>query len=161
MIRTTIQATKSLCCATAAGLLLAGPLPRAEEIQVPAQTGEAVESGTAAGEGGAPKREPIIRETFGSSDIKDWYAPDDRTLVIGTYAHGKFLGTFANLCTGIRYANALGFSTQGPFELDRSTAIVLPDGQRCFFKDLSAYSLEQEIQDRAARAKPAAAERRK
>lgn len=157
-MQTKLQAANSVWCAAAGMLLLAAtPLLVAEEIQVPVQTGETIEPPAVAEAGGDPTQEPIVRETFGSSDIKDWYAPDDRTLVIGTYAHGKFRGTFANICTGIRYTDTLGFSTQGPFELDRSTMVVLPDGQRCFFKDLSAYSLEQEKQDRAARARPAAA----
>lgn len=123
---------------------------QAVEIEVPVQTG------TDPVVGDAQPREPIVRESFGSSDIKDWYAPDDRTLIISTYAHGKFKGTFANSCTGIRYTDSLGFSTQGPFELDHSTMIVLPHGQRCFFKDLSSYSDEDEQRDReAARARPA------
>ena len=143
--------------ATAGCLLLAGGTAlQAEEIQVPVQVGDAVESGEGTAEGATPAREPVVRETFGSSDIKDWYAPDEQTLIIGTHGHGKFRATFANSCTGIRYTETLGFSTQGPFELDRSTVVVLPDGQRCFFRELSAYSPEQEQLDRAARAKPAA-----
>lgn len=98
-------------------------------------------------------REARVPETFGSSDIRDWYAPDDATIVISTYAHGRFKGTFMNHCQGVRFAEALGFSTMGPYELDSSTRIVLPDGTRCGLRDLVPYSDEEEKRDRAERKK--------
>lgn len=86
--------------------------------------------------GTKPSR-PSVPKTFGSSDIRDWYAPDNRTLIINTYAHGRFKATLAVPCTGLRSAESLGFSTMGPVELDRTTTVILPDGQRCRFNDLS------------------------
>lgn len=100
--------------------------------------------------GTSPKR-PAVPATFGSSDIKDWYAPDNSTLIISTYAHGKFKATLSASCIGIRSTETLGFSNQGPFQLDRSTMIVLPGGERCFFKDLAAYSEDEEQRDKEAR----------
>ena len=137
-------------CAALCLWLAVSPTAPADEIQVPVQAGPDPAAGS------EQLREPMVRETFGSSDIKDWYAPEEQTVIIRTYAHGTFRGTLTNSCSGIRYTDSLGFSTQGPFELDRSTMIVLPHGVRCFFKDLSGYSDEDEQRDRAAaRARPA------
>ena len=98
-------------------------------------------------------REARVPETFGSSDIRDWYAPDDETIVISTYAHGRFKGNFMNRCQGVRFAETLGFSTMGPYELDSSTSIVLPDGTRCALQDLVPYSDQEEKRDREERKK--------
>ena len=84
-----------------------------------------------------------IPATFGSSDIRDWYAPDNETIVINTYAHGRFNGKFMNRCQGVRFAETLGFSTIGPYELDASTRIVLPDGSRCALRELVPLSDEE------------------
>jgi hypothetical protein len=93
---------------------------------------------------GHPGAQLNLPKTFGSSDIKDWYAPDSRTLIINTYAHGRFKATLTGSCTGISSAQTLGFTTMGPYELDRSTTVVLPDGVRCGFSDLSAMPAEEE-----------------
>jgi hypothetical protein len=81
----------------------------------------------------------VIHSTFGSSDIKNWRAVDNNTLIIETYRHGRLVATFFSPCPGIRYAETIGFSTMGPFDLDRSTTVILPDGQRCHFKELKPY----------------------
>lgn len=107
-------------------------------------------AGDAATPAAAPARSAAVPETFGSSDIRDWYAPDNETIVITTYAHGSFMGTFMGRCTGIRFAETLGFRTRGPNELDTSTVIVLPDGRRCALRALVPLSDEEE---RAARAR--------
>jgi hypothetical protein len=92
---------------------------------------------------GRSQQSPSLPKTFGSSDIKDWYAPDSQTLIINTYAHGRFKATLTGACTGIRSAETLGFTTTGPYELDRSTTVVLPDGARCGFSDLIAVPVEE------------------
>jgi hypothetical protein len=86
--------------------------------------------------------EARVPQTFGSSQIRGWYAPDNKTLVIET-SRGDFIGTFMNRCSGIRFAEDIGLSSWGPNELDQYTTIVLPDGQRCFFSDLKAYTKDQ------------------
>lgn len=91
---------------------------------------------------GHSQRPPSLPKSFGSSDIKDWYAPDGQTLIINTYAHGRFKATLTGACTGIRSAETLGFTTTGPHELDRSTTVVLPDGARCGFSDLIAVPVD-------------------
>lgn len=82
----------------------------------------------------------VIHSNFGSSDIKNWRVIDSTTMVIETYTHGDFMATFAQRCSGIRFAETIGFQTMGPFQLDRSTKIILPDGRRCFFKELKPYT---------------------
>ena len=99
--------------------------------------------------GGTVVQSPArIPATFGSSDISDWYAPDNETIVINTYGHGRFKGKFMNRCQGVRFAETLGFATMGPYELDASTRIVLPDGSRCALRELVPFSDEE---DRRAR----------
>lgn len=122
--------------------VLAGAVtPAAIPPEPPATAGPVVER---------PARVPA---TYGSSDIRDWYAPDNETLIISTYSHGKFKGAFMNRCQGVRFAESLGFSTLGPYELDASTTIVLPDGRRCAFRELVPYSEEEERRDREERKK--------
>ena len=79
-----------------------------------------------------------VPQSFGSSQIKNWYAPDSKTLIIET-ARGDFKATFANNCSGIKFAESIGFKSSGGTALDKFTTIVLPDGQTCFFKELVAY----------------------
>ena len=80
-----------------------------------------------------------IPTNLGSSDIKGWYAPNSRTLIVNTYDHGKYQATFRSPCHGIRGADTIGFSTQGGIELDNSTTVVLPDGTRCRLENLRSY----------------------
>src|SRR5690606_19655341 len=68
--------------------------------------------------------------------VKNWRVVDDSTMVIDTVGHGELVATFMTPCRGIRYAEALGFATMGPFEIDKTTKVVLPDGRRCHFKEL-------------------------
>jgi len=77
-----------------------------------------------------------IPSGFGSSRVKNWRVVDDSTMVIDTVGHGELVATFMTPCRGIRYAEALGFATMGPFEIDKTTKVVLPDGRRCHFKEL-------------------------
>jgi len=123
----------------ALGLLCAVPAVALEDTEAmpdPA-TGDEVEVI------GQPGTAPSLPKTFGSSDIKDWYAPDSQTLIINTYAHGRFKATLTGACAGIRSAETLGFTTSGPHELDGSTTVVLPDGVRCGFSDLTSVPVEQ------------------
>lgn len=81
-----------------------------------------------------------IPTNLGSSEIKGWYAPNSRTLIVNTYKHGEYRATFSSPCNGIRSASSIGFSTQGTIELDSSTTVVLPDGTHCVVKRLNSYS---------------------
>lgn len=95
------------------------------------------------------KQAPEVRVplSFGSSRIKNWYAPDSKTLIIET-SGGDFKGIFANNCSGIRFAESIGFNSSGGTELDKFTTVVLPDGQTCFFKELVAYVPDEQDSDK-------------
>lgn len=92
-----------------------------------------------------------IPRSFGSSRIRDWQAPDNRTLIIEITGGDKYKATFMSPCTGIRFTDTIAFSTMGPFELDSHTSVLLPGGERCYFKDLVVYTKEEEERDRQAR----------
>ena len=81
----------------------------------------------------------VIHSTFGSSDIRNWRAVDNSTLIIETYSKGKLVATLMSSCPGIRFAETIGLSTLGPFALDKYTTVILPDGTRCHFKELNPY----------------------
>lgn len=78
----------------------------------------------------------VIPSGFGSSRIQSWRVVDDSTMIIEAFGHGELVATFSMPCRGIRSADTLGFATIGPFELDRTTKVILPDGSRCYFKGL-------------------------
>ena len=81
-------------------------------------------------------RNVVIPSGFGSSQIQSWRVVDDNTMIIETFGHGELVATFSMPCQGLRSADTLGFATMGPFDLDRSTKVILPDGRRCYFKEL-------------------------
>jgi len=95
------------------------------------------------------KQPPAVNvpQSFGSSQIKNWYAPDSKTLIIET-ARGDFKATFANNCSGIMFAESIGFKSSGGTALDKFTTIVLPDGQTCFFKELMVYVRDDQDSDK-------------
>lgn len=81
----------------------------------------------------------VIHSSMGSPDIKNWRVVDNSTLIIETYRHGDLIATFSPSCSGLRHADTIGFSTMGPFELDKSTKVLLPGGNWCFIKELKPY----------------------
>ena len=89
---------------------------------------------------------PRVPQTFGSSPIQGWYTLDDKTLIINT-TRGDYKATFMNNCQGIQFAEQIGFDSSGGAALDKFTTVVLPDGQRCFFKELTTYSGESEARE--------------
>lgn len=119
-----------------------------------AQSSLLAESGTEAESGAANEQvteftrekkgdQVTIHSSFGSSDIKNWRVLDRYHMVIETYRHGDLLATFSHSCSGLKFADTIGFSTFGPFDLDRSTKIILPDGRWCHLKSLVAYEPEK------------------
>lgn len=81
-------------------------------------------------------RDVVIHSGFGSSRIESWRVVDDSTMIIETFGHGEVVATFSMPCRGIRTADTLGFATMGPFDLDKTTKVILPDGRKCYFKEL-------------------------
>ncbi len=80
-----------------------------------------------------------VPQSFGSSRIRNWYVIDNKTLIIEAVGQRKYKATLMNPCHGLRFTDSIGFSTGGPWELDKWTTIHLPDGQRCYIKDLVHY----------------------
>lgn len=76
----------------------------------------------------------------GSSQLQNWFVLDNRNIVVEV-ANGRYYkATLMNSCPGLRFTDRLGFSTQGPFALDKWTTLHLPDGTRCYVKDLAPYT---------------------
>jgi hypothetical protein len=83
-----------------------------------------------------------VHSTFGTSRVRGWRVLDERRMVINVTGGPDVLGTFRMPCHGLRGAEVVGFRTLGPFDLDRSTVVILPDGQRCHFESLKPYREE-------------------
>ena len=80
-----------------------------------------------------------IPKAYGSSRLQDWFVLDSRHLIIEVTGGKKYKATLMNACTGLRFTDSIGFSTMGPFELDKWTTILLPGGERCYIKELTPY----------------------
>ncbi|MEJ2761823.1 MAG: DUF6491 family protein [Gammaproteobacteria bacterium] len=80
-----------------------------------------------------------VPETFGSSRLWDWHVLDNRHLVVQLNDGTKYLATLMAPCTGLPFTDVLGFSTQGPFQIDSWTNIHLPGGETCYVKTLTKY----------------------
>lgn len=80
-----------------------------------------------------------VPSTFGSSRLHDWHVLDSRNLVIELDNGKKYRASLMNACHGLRFTDTLGFSTQGPYELDKWTTLHLPDGERCHIRELTPY----------------------
>ncbi len=83
-----------------------------------------------------------VPETFGSSRLRDWNVLDGRNLVIELHDGRKYKASLMSYCHGLPFTDVLGFSTRGPFELDEWTTLYLPDGERCYVKELTPYTEE-------------------
>lgn len=84
-------------------------------------------------------KDVVLHSTFGSADIRSWRVVDDSAIIIDTSRYGELIATFMRPCRGIRYTEVIGFDTMGPFDLDRTTKVILPDGTACHFKTLKRY----------------------
>ena len=93
-----------------------------------------------------------VPRTFGSSTIDNWYVLDNKNIVIET-TREKYKATFMSTCPGIRFTDSIGLSTMGPYELDRTTTVILPGGMRCHISELVRYTPEMEQRDKEAKAK--------
>lgn len=80
-----------------------------------------------------------VPSTFGSSRLRDWHVLDSRNLVIELDNGKKYRASLMSTCHGLRFTETLGFSTQGPYELDKWTTLHLPDGERCHIRELTPY----------------------
>ena len=97
------------------------------------------------------KKDVSIPRRYGFSQVEDWQVLDNKHIVLEITGRKKFKATFMNSCHGIRFTEIIALSTMGPFELDKFTTIILPDGQRCHIKELIPYTVEMEQQDKLKR----------
>jgi len=84
-----------------------------------------------------------VPEMFGTRQIENWYVIDNETIIIDTYGFGKFKATFAQPCPGIRFTDTIGFLTQGPYAVDKTTSIMVSTGEICQIKELVPYKEEE------------------
>jgi hypothetical protein len=66
--------------------------------------------------------------------IRNWSAPNDRTLILESYDGQKYKAELIAPCFGLNFANRLAFTNRGGFsQIDQFSSVVLPDGTRCAF----------------------------
>jgi hypothetical protein len=74
--------------------------------------------------------------------IRDWSAPNDKTLLVKSLDGSTYRAEFMGPCTGLRFSNTIGFVTRGMNELDKYAGIVLSDGTRCTFRTFQKLAFE-------------------
>lgn len=84
-------------------------------------------------------RDVVVHSSMGGSQIRSWRALDNRTMIIDTYQYGELVATLMWPCHGLAFTEVVAFDTMGPFDLDRTTKVILPDGTTCRFKELKRF----------------------
>lgn len=97
------------------------------------QTQPAASTAGTAAEETTPQLAREDRLAMQSYRIRDWSAPSNDVLIVESIDGTRYRAQFMGPCTGLRFANTIGFITRGTNELDRFAGIVLPDGTRCQF----------------------------
>ena len=69
--------------------------------------------------------------------IRDWSAPNNRTLIVESVDGRRYEARFMTDCLGLQFTETIGFITRGLNELDKFSGIVLPDGTRCTFRSFT------------------------
>ena len=86
---------------------------------------------------GPPKVQEASIPFVNMGSIRDWRADGDKALYVqdlhGKWYHATLLGS----CSGLPYADAIGFETRGIDTLDKFAAVVVR-GQRCQFARFTA-----------------------
>lgn len=72
--------------------------------------------------------------------IRNWSAPDNRTLIVESVDGRRYEARFMTDCLGLRLTETIGFVTRGTSQLDQFSGIVLPDGTRCTFRSFTQIS---------------------
>lgn len=81
--------------------------------------------------------EHVLRHGPDIDRIKNWKAPDSKTLIIETYGKRTYEVKFRPSCFGLRNADTIAFVTRGTDDLDNFSSIILPDGTRCLFDSVT------------------------
>jgi hypothetical protein len=67
--------------------------------------------------------------------IRNWSAPDDKTLIVESVDGSKYKAELLGPCFGLNFATKLAFVNRGGInQIDRFGGVVLPDGTRCSFR---------------------------
>jgi len=74
--------------------------------------------------------------TFGESSIWDWEQQPDGALLLRFIDRGSVRITFARPCRKLPYTESIALLVNGPFSLEQTTTILLPDGERCQIKGM-------------------------
>jgi hypothetical protein len=85
-------------------------------------------------------RAPAVRDAAGTfvrapsvhrADMRNWLADGERGLWIQGGNSEWFYARFSAACRGLNSTNSLVFDTGSSGDIDRTTAVVLPEGGRC------------------------------
>jgi hypothetical protein len=79
---------------------------------------------------------PYVEEADGSTFIshallRNWLADGERGLWIQVVNSEWFYARFSGACHGLNSTNSLAFDTGSSGNIDRTTSVVLPGGERC------------------------------
>lgn len=70
--------------------------------------------------------------------IRNWSAPNDRTLILEAYDGTRYKAEMLSPCFGLNFAQRLAFTNRGGFsQIDQFSSVVLPDGTRCAFQSFN------------------------
>ncbi len=69
--------------------------------------------------------------------IRNWSAPDDRTLIVEALDGTRYRAEMLGPCFGLNFATRIGFVNRGLNQVDRFAGVVLPDGTRCAFRSFN------------------------
>jgi hypothetical protein len=74
------------------------------------------------------------------SDLRNWLADGERGLWIQAGNGQWFYARFSEACRGLNSTNSLVFDTKPSRNIDRSTAVVVPGGERCALRSFAPSS---------------------
>ena len=87
----------------------------------------------------ASKTSPEVSIPFANrGGIKDWQADADRGLWIQDVHNKWYYAKLLNTCTGLNFANSIGFDTRPSGTFDRFSYIVVPRDGRCAVQTFAA-----------------------
>jgi hypothetical protein len=91
------------------------------------------------------------------SEIWNWKALDNQTLIVEDNSHQKFKLNLMGYCTGLTFKQTLGFKSIGGTDLSCLTpgdyvfSHVMSMSQRCPIKTIEVYTPEMDKADKAAK----------
>jgi hypothetical protein len=69
--------------------------------------------------------------------MRNWHADGERGLWIQAGNLRWFYAHFARVCHGLSSTNSLAFETHTSGRIDRSSVLVLPEGERCLVQSFA------------------------